>query len=95
MALRQRRKELGTRWRRLDPGQQALLVVAHLCKSETYAKLASGFEIGVSTAYRYVCEGLALLRRWPRACSRRWRSPWARPTRQPAAHRSSRDGLRQ
>ena len=60
-ALRQRRKELGTRWRRLDPGQQALLVVAQLRNSETYAELAIGFEIAVSTAYRYVCEGLTLL----------------------------------
>ncbi|MCU1631027.1 MAG: transposase, partial [Pseudonocardia sp.] len=29
-ALRHRRTQLGTRWRRLDAGQQALLVVAHL-----------------------------------------------------------------
>jgi hypothetical protein len=35
-AFRQRRSTLRTRWRRLDPGQQALLVVAHLRKGETY-----------------------------------------------------------
>jgi hypothetical protein len=35
--LRQNRAELKTRWRRLDAGPQALLVVAHLRKGETYA----------------------------------------------------------
>jgi hypothetical protein len=34
-ALRQRRTMPGTKWRRLDPGRQALLVVAHLRKGET------------------------------------------------------------
>jgi hypothetical protein len=60
-ALRQRRTTLGTRWRRLDAGAQALLVVAHLRKGETYADLARGFTIGTTTAYRYIREGLELL----------------------------------
>jgi hypothetical protein len=60
-ALRRRRRELGTRWRRLDAGRQALLVIAHLRKNETYTDLAMGFAVGVSTAYRYIREGLALL----------------------------------
>jgi hypothetical protein len=60
-ALRRRRRELGTRWRRLDAGRQALLVVAHLRKNETYADLATGFAIGVSTTYRYIREGVMLL----------------------------------
>jgi hypothetical protein len=60
-ALRRRRLELGTRWRRLDAGRQALLVVAHLRKNETYADLATGFAVGVSTAYRYIREALELL----------------------------------
>jgi hypothetical protein len=34
-ALRHRRRTIGTRWRRLEAGQQALLVVAHLRKGET------------------------------------------------------------
>ncbi|MDT7701966.1 MAG: hypothetical protein QOJ30_4291 [Pseudonocardiales bacterium] len=34
-ALRHRRTQRGTRWRRLDAGQQALLVLAHLRKGET------------------------------------------------------------
>lgn len=36
-ALRARRNQLRTRWRRLDAGRQALLVVAYLRKGETYA----------------------------------------------------------
>jgi hypothetical protein len=59
--LRRRRRELGTRWHRLDAGRQALLVVAHLRKNETYADLATGFAVGVSTAYRYIREALELL----------------------------------
>lgn len=59
--LRRRRNELGTRWRRLSVGRQALLVVAYLRKGETYADLAGGFTIGTSTVYRYVREALTLL----------------------------------
>jgi hypothetical protein len=36
-------------------------VVAYLRKGETYADLACGFAVGVTTVYRYVREGLALL----------------------------------
>ena len=60
-ALRRRRSELRTRWRRLDAGRQALLVVAYLRKGETYADLACGFAVGVATVYRYVHEGMTLL----------------------------------
>jgi hypothetical protein len=60
-ALRRRRAELRTRWRRLNAGRQALLVVAYLRKGETYADLACGFAVGVSTVYRYIREGLVLL----------------------------------
>jgi hypothetical protein len=35
-AFRQHHSTRRTRWRRLDPGQQALLVIAHLRKGETY-----------------------------------------------------------
>jgi hypothetical protein len=47
--LRQRRTTLGTRWRRLDAGRHALLVVAYLRKGETYADLV-GRPIWVSPA---------------------------------------------
>jgi hypothetical protein len=52
---------LGTRWRRLEKGQQALLVVAHLRKGETYPDLASGFGIGTTTVFRYIREALDVL----------------------------------
>ena len=60
-ALRQRRREVGTRWRRLTVGRQALLVVAHLRKGETYTDLAAGFGIGTTTVFRYIQEALEVL----------------------------------
>ncbi len=60
-ALRQNRATLGTRWRRLKVGQQALLVVAHLRKGETYPDLAIGFGIGTTTVFRYIHEALDVL----------------------------------
>lgn len=60
-ALRRRHRQIGTRWRRLEAGRQALLVAAYLRKGETYTDLAVGFAIGVSTAYRYIREGVAVL----------------------------------
>jgi hypothetical protein len=43
-ALRRSRNDLRTRWRRLSVGRQALLVLAHLRKGETYTDLAIGCE---------------------------------------------------
>ena len=60
-ALRKNRATLGTRWRRLEAGQQALLVVAHLRKGETYPDLAAGFGIGTTTVFRYIREALDVL----------------------------------
>ncbi len=60
-ALRQRRTQRGTRWRRLAVGEQALLVLAHLRKGETYTDLAAGFAIGAATVFRYVGEALDVL----------------------------------
>ncbi|WP_240139981.1 IS5 family transposase [Streptomyces sp. MUM 178J] len=59
--LRQRRRELGTRWRRLSPGRQAMLTLAHLRNGHPYAQLAAGFGIGTTTAYRYITEAVELL----------------------------------
>jgi len=59
--LRRHRNQLRTRWRRLTPGRQALLVVAYLRKGETYTDLACGFAVGTSTVYRYVRGAVALL----------------------------------
>src|SRR5215469_8365176 len=59
--IRRHRKSIGSRWRKLNPGQQALLVLAHLRKGETFAELAAGFAVGTTTAWRYVEEVVALL----------------------------------
>ena len=59
-ALRAHRNQRRTRWRKLPPGRQALLVIAHLREGETYADLACGFKIGTSTVYRYIREALEL-----------------------------------
>jgi hypothetical protein len=60
-ALRHRRTVLGSRWRRLPAGKQALLVLAHLHKGETYTALAGGFGVGTTTVHRYVREGVDVL----------------------------------
>jgi hypothetical protein len=49
-----------TRWRRLNPGRQALLVLAHLRNGGTYQRLAAGFGVG-PTVYRYIRDALDLL----------------------------------
>ncbi len=59
--LRSSRRTNRTRWRRLGPGRQALLVLAHLRNGDTYTRLAGGFGIGVATVYRYIREALELL----------------------------------
>lgn len=59
--LTARRRELGTRWRRLPAGRQALLVLAHLRCGDTYAQLAAGFGIGIATVYRYIREAIEVL----------------------------------
>ena len=59
--IRRHRRAIGSPWRRLGPGQQALLVLAYLRKGETFAELAAGFGIGTATAWRYVGETVALL----------------------------------
>jgi hypothetical protein len=59
--IRRHRTSIGSCWRKLNPGQQALLVLAHLRKGETFAELAAGFEVGTTTAWRYVGETVALL----------------------------------
>ena len=60
-ALRRHRTAMGSRWRRLPPGRQALLVLAHLRKGETYTALAGGFGVGTTTVFRYVREGVDVL----------------------------------
>jgi hypothetical protein len=59
--IRRHRDQHRSRWRRLGPGRQALLALAHLRNGDTYTRLAGGFQIGVATAWRYVREAVALL----------------------------------
>jgi DDE superfamily endonuclease/Helix-turn-helix of DDE superfamily endonuclease len=59
--IRRHRIPIGSLWRKLNPRQQALLVLACLRKGETFAGLAAGFGIGTATAWRYVEETVALL----------------------------------
>ena len=59
--IRRYRVSIGSCWRKLNPGQQALLVLAYLRKGETFAKLAAGIAVGTTTAWRYVEETVALL----------------------------------
>jgi hypothetical protein len=59
--IRAHRRRIGSCWRKLNPGRQALLVLAHLRKGETFADLAAGFGIGTATAWRYVTETVTLL----------------------------------
>lgn len=46
--------------RRLSAGRQALPALAHL-RMDTYARLAAGFGVGTTTAYRYATEAVELL----------------------------------
>ncbi len=59
--IRRHRARIGSCWRKLRPGQQALLVLADLRRGETLAGLAAGFGVGVATAWRYVTETVRLL----------------------------------
>lgn len=59
--IRRHRKAIGSAWRLLNPGQQALLVLVHLRKGDTFTELGAGFEISTSTAWRYVEEVVGLL----------------------------------
>jgi hypothetical protein len=59
--IRRHRIAIGSPWRRLNPGQQALLVLVHLRKGETFAEVAAGFAVSTATAWRYIREAVTLL----------------------------------
>jgi len=59
--IRRHRKAIGSCWRKLNPGRQALLVLVHLRKGEGFAELAAGFGVGTATAWRYARETITLL----------------------------------
>ena len=49
--IRRHRESIGSRWRKLNPGQQAMLVLVYLRKGETYLELTAGFGVGTATAW--------------------------------------------
>ncbi|MBN6058403.1 transposase family protein, partial [Nonomuraea sp. RK-328] len=59
--IRRHRKGIGSQWRRLSPGRQAMLTLVHLRKGETLTELAAGFAVGATTVWRYIREAIALL----------------------------------
>jgi hypothetical protein len=59
--IRTHRHQRRSRWRRLDPGRQALVALAHLRNGDTLTRLAAGFQVGVATAWRYIREAITLL----------------------------------
>jgi DDE superfamily endonuclease/Helix-turn-helix of DDE superfamily endonuclease len=59
--IRRHRRQIGSCWRKLNPGRQALLVLAHLRNGQTFAGLAAGFGVGTATAWRYARETITLL----------------------------------
>jgi len=59
--IRRHRRAAGSRWRKLPPGRQALLVLVYLRRNETFTGLAAAFGVGVATAHRYVTEVIELL----------------------------------
>lgn len=58
--LQVRRREVGTRWRRLPAGRQAMLALAHLRCGYACAQLAAGFRMSIATVYRYLREVVVL-----------------------------------
>jgi hypothetical protein len=59
--VRSHRRELGSPWRALNPGQQALLVLVYLRKGEPFAEVGAGFGVSTTTCWRYVNETVELL----------------------------------
>jgi hypothetical protein len=55
------RRETGSVWQRLNPGQQALLVLVYLRKGEPFAQVGAGFDVSTTTCWRYVNETIDLL----------------------------------
>lgn len=59
--IRSHRVAIGSRWRRLDAGQQALMTLVYLRQGETYANIAAGFGSSTATVARRVNETIHLL----------------------------------
>ncbi|THV41220.1 transposase family protein [Glycomyces buryatensis] len=61
--IRAHRKTIGSRWRALDSGAQALFTLAYLRKGEALRDLAAGFGILISLVGSG--SGPGLMTRWP------------------------------
>jgi hypothetical protein len=59
--IRRHRAAIGSLWRKLNSGGQALLVLAYLRKGDPFAEVAAGFGVSTAAAWRYVNETVALL----------------------------------
>jgi hypothetical protein len=59
--IRAHRKQMESVWRKLNPGQQALLVLVYLRKGEPFADVGAGFAVSTTTCWRYVNETVELL----------------------------------
>lgn len=59
--IRAHRRELGSIWRKLNPGQQAMLVLVYLRKGEPFVEIGAGFAVSTTTCWRYVNETVELL----------------------------------
>ncbi|WP_235006269.1 transposase family protein [Nocardiopsis sp. JB363] len=54
--IRTHHARTGSRWRRLNPAQRALLVLVHLHTGEPFSQVAAGFGVGTATVWRCVSE---------------------------------------
>ncbi|NUR03749.1 MAG: transposase [Streptomyces sp.] len=80
-----RRRELGSRRRKLSCFKQALLALAYVRKNETFAQLAAGFDISEATAWRCVDETVEVLAdRAYQGAGATVRTPYYRHREQPA-----------
>jgi|GEM_PF-3220998 len=74
--IRAHRRQRNSRWRRLNPGRQALLALAHLRNGDTYTRLAAGWKIGIATAEAIALLSAAADATWTLPCdaSGKWRT---------------------
>nr|WP_166682631.1 transposase family protein [Streptomyces sp. 846.5] len=90
--VRGRRKAIGSRWRKMNPGRQSLLALAFLRHDQCLAELAGGNDISAATLRRWVLEVIGLLAarapRLDRALKKIakgaaswccWTAPWCTP----------------
>ncbi|RZB19515.1 IS5/IS1182 family transposase [Streptomyces sp. F001] len=59
--IRARRRQLGTRWRKVGPGNQAVIVLAVLRHDQRLADMAGGNNVSASTVRRWLQEVVELL----------------------------------